>query len=151
MKKKRKARDKREGLTFSERKRLTRLKRNLAGQGMAQEKPDTARSSLGLTDRTCQVTHGFYTRMVEFHDINYDLLETDDQRYILEEYSRLINYFDPSVKFGLFLFNRHVSEKELADRFEIPPQEDSFNDIREEYAAMLKRQAAKGNKIYYTI
>lgn len=149
MKKKRKAHGKREGLTFSERKRLARLKRSLAGQGKAQERQDTAQKTITFEkmyrDGTCQVTHGFYTRMVEFHDINYDLLETDDQRYILEEYSRLINYFDPSVKFGLFLFNRHVSEKELADRFEIPPQEDSFNDIRKEYAAMLKRQAAKGN------
>lgn len=61
MKKKRKARDKREGLTFSARKRLTRLKRNLAGQGMAQEKPDTAQKTITFEkmyrDGTCQVTH----------------------------------------------------------------------------------------------
>lgn len=146
MKKKRKAQDKREGLTFSERRRLAGLKRSLAGK--EQEKLDTAQKTITFEkmyrDGTCQVTRGYYTRMVGFYDINYDLLETDDQRYILEEYSRLINYFDPSVRFGIFLFNRRVSGKELAERFEIPPQEDSFNGIREEYAAMLKRQAAKG-------
>ena len=44
--------------------------------------------------------------MVEFFDINYDLLEVEDQADILEEYSKLINYFDPSIRFQLFLFNR---------------------------------------------
>lgn len=137
------------GLTFSEKKRLSELRRTLAGQSRQQAKPDTAQKTITFErmyrDGTCQVTHTFYTRMVEFHDINYDLLEIEDQGYVLEEYSRLINYFDPSIRFQLFLFNRHVSEKELADRFEIPPQDDVFNDIRDEYAAMLGRQSAKGN------
>lgn len=46
MKKKRKAHDKREGLTFSERKRLASLKRSLAGQGKAQERQDTAQKTI---------------------------------------------------------------------------------------------------------
>ena len=96
-------------------------------------------------DGICQVTPTYYTKMVEFYDINYDLLEIDDQGDILEEYSKLINYFDPSIKFELFLFNRQVNEQTLVEQFDIPLQEDGFNDIREEYTAMLKKQAAKGN------
>ena len=57
----------------------------------------------------------------------------------------LINYFDPSVKFELVLFNRQVNEQMLTEQFDIPWQEDDFNDIREEYTEMLKKQAAKGN------
>ena len=38
-------------------------------------------------DGICQVTSGFYTKMVEFYDINYDLLEIEDKGEILEEYS----------------------------------------------------------------
>ena len=83
--------------------------------------------------------------MVEFYDINYDLLEIEDQGDILEEYSKLINYFDPSIKFELFLFNRQVSVQVLADQFDIPLQDDDFDDIREEYTQMLKHQSAKGN------
>ncbi len=83
--------------------------------------------------------------MVEFYDINYDLLEIEDKGEILEEYSRLINYFDPSIKFELFLFNRQVNEQTLIDQFDIPLQADDFDDIREEYTQMLKKQAAKGN------
>ena len=33
----------------------------------------------------------------------------------------------------------------LTEQFDIPWQEDDFNDIREEYTEMLKKQAAKGN------
>ena len=96
-------------------------------------------------DGICQVTSDFYTKMVEFYDINYDLLEIEDQGEILEEYSKLINYFDPSVRFELVLFNRQVNEQMLTEQFDIPWQEDDFNDIREEYTEMLKKQAAKGN------
>ena len=46
-------------------------------------------------DGICQVTDTYFTKMVEFFDINYDLLEVEDQADILEEYSKLINYFDP--------------------------------------------------------
>ena len=66
----------------------------------------------------------------------------------LNDYSatyKLINYFDPSVKFELVLFNRQVNEQMLTEQFDIPWQEDDFNDIREEYTEMLKKQAAKGN------
>ena len=83
--------------------------------------------------------------MVEFFDINYSLLEVDERADILAQYSKLINYFDPSVRFELVLFNRQVNEQMLTEQFDIPWQEDDFNDIREEYTEMLKKQAAKGN------
>ena len=84
-------------------------------------------------DGICQVADSYYTKMVEFYDINYDLLEVEEQADILEEYSKLINYFDPSIKFQLFLFNRQVSEQALAEQFDISLQGDAFDDIRDEY------------------
>lgn len=137
------------GLSLMERKRLAELKRELAGKGGEQAKPTTAQKTITFDkmfrDGICQVTPKFYTKMVEFYDINYELLEVEDQADILEEYSKLINYFDPSIKFELFLFNRKVNEQAIADQFDIPLQGDEFDDIREEYAQMLKRQSAKGN------
>lgn len=98
------------GLTFSEKKRLAELRRVLAGNSKEQAKPDTAQKTITFKkmyrDGICQVADNYYTKMVEFYDINYDLLEVEDQADILEEYSKLINYFDPSIKFQLFLFNR---------------------------------------------
>ena len=86
-------------------------------------------------------------RWWNFFDINYSLLEVDEQADILAQYSKLINYFDPSVRFELVLFNRQVNEQMLTEQFDIPWQEDDFNDIREEYTEMLKKQAAKGNTV----
>lgn len=137
------------GLTFSEKRRLAELKGMLAGKGKKQAKPTTAQKTITFEkmyqDGICQVTSTYFTKMVEFYDINYDLLEIEDQGDILEEYSKFINYFAPSIRFQLFLFNRQVSEQVLADRFDIPQQGDGFDDIREEYAQMLKHQSAKGN------
>ena len=137
------------GLTFSEKRRLSELKRMIAGNSKKEAKPTTAQKTITFEkmyrDGICQVTHTYFTKMVEFYDINYDLLEIEDQGDILEEYSKLINYFDPSIRFELFLFNRQANEQVLADQFDIPLQGDAFDDIREEYTQMLKHQAAKGN------
>ena len=137
------------GLTFSEKRRLAELKGMLAGKGKKQAKPTTAQKTITFEkmyqDGICQVTPTYFTKMVEFYDINYDLLEIEDQGDILEEYSKFINYFDPSIKFQLFLFNRQVSEQVLAEQFDVSMQNDEFDDIREEYRQMLKHQSAKGN------
>ena len=137
------------GLSFSEKKRLMQLKHILSGKGKEKEKPTTAQKTITFEkmfrDGICQVSHCYYTKMVEFFDINYSLLEVDEQADILAQYSKLINYFDPSVRFELVLFNRQVNEQMLTEQFDIPWQEDDFNDIREEYTEMLKKQAAKGN------
>lgn len=137
------------GLSYSERKRLLHLRRTLVGRNWKQAIPDTAQKTITFEkmyrDGICQVTHNYFTKMVEFYDINYDLLEEDDQVDVLEEYSRLINYFAPSIRFQLFLFNRQVNEQVLASQFDNPLQEDGFDDIRSEYTQMLKHQAAKGN------
>ena len=134
-------------LTREERKCLADDKRKLSGKG--SKRPTTAQKTISFEkmyqDGICLVKPGFYTKMVEFFDINYDLLEDEDKYEILEDYSKFINYFDPSIPFEIFLFNRQVNEQMLAEQFQIPAQEDAFNEIREEYTHMLQKQAAKGN------
>ena len=136
------------GLTLQEKKRLEEGKRILSGNSREKKVPDTAQKTITFKkmyrDGICQVSGKFYTKMVEFFDINYELLEVEEQGDILEEYSKLINYFDSSIKFELFLFNRKVSMERMDRQFYIQPQEDDFNDIREEYGGMLKQQASKG-------
>ena len=136
------------GLSFQEKMQLRNLKKALNGKDKETKVPDTAQKTITFEkmyqDGICKVSANHYTKMVEFYDINYDLLEVEDQGVILEDYSKLINYFDPSIKFQLFLFNRQVSAKELARQLNIAKQGDEFDDIREEYAQMLKKQASKG-------
>ena len=128
--------------------KIKNLKKEMAGTDSKSKTPDTAQKTITFEkmykDGICKVSAYHYSKMVEFYDINYDLLEIEDQGTILEDYSKLINYFDPSVQFQLFLFNRRVSEEELAAQLDIPLQGDAFDDIREEYSQMLKKQSAKG-------
>ncbi len=137
------------GLNHKEKQRLKEIKHTLSGTKEKQRKPDTAQRTITFKrmfrDGICQITDDFYTKMVEFEDLNYFLLDEEEQGMILEEYSEFINYFDPSVKFSLFLFNRKVNEETLLERFETPLQKDGFDDFRTEYTEILKIQATKGN------
>ena len=136
-------------LSKDEKKKLYQLKLFDAGVSKEQLEINTAQKSIPFLkmyeEGICQVTDTFFCKIIEFQDINYELLEVEERGEVLEEYSKFINYFDPSIKFQLFFFNRKVSAKRLRERFEIPAQQDQFDDIREEFAEILKNQSAKGN------
>ena len=136
-------------LSKEEKKRLYKLKQLNEKVAKEQVEINTAQKSLPFVkmyeDGICQVTDTFFARIVEFEDINYELLEYEERTVLLEEYAKFINSFDPTTRFELFFFNRKVSEKKLKERFKIASQGDDFDDIREEFEEILKNQAAKGN------
>ncbi len=154
------------GLSFQEYKRLNFLKKELTNENKT-EKPTTAQQTIrfdkmyqdgiclivqpkggynsGLNLKGKKEYENFYTKMIEFYDVNYELLDVEEQAEMLGQYSNLINYFTPGVKVQIFLFNRKVPEEALTQAFEIPAQNDSHDDIREEFSNMLKKQNAKGN------
>jgi len=136
-------------LSREEKKKLIHLKELDAGVAKEQISVNTAQKSIPFKkmyeEGICQVTDTFFCKIIEFEDINYELLEVEERGEVLEEYSKFINYFDPSINFELFFFNRKVATKRLKERFEIPPEGDEFDDIRAEFAEILKDQSAKGN------
>ena len=135
------------GLSQEERRRLKTDRKML--EGHVGKTPESAQQTIPFKrmypDGICLVKDGYYTKMVEFFDINYDLLEDEEKRDILNEYGQFINYFDPSIHFQIFLFNRQINEQILEKQFTIPLQGDSFDEIREEYMKVLRKQASKGN------
>ena len=136
------------GLTLSEHLKLKRLRNELSGGGVSGRQISTQQTiafDKMYRDGICRVRGNYYTKMVEFYDLNYVLLDEEERADILGLYSQFINYFDPSTKFQIFLFNRHVNEKTLSAQFEIAAQADKFDDIREEFSGMLKNLSAKGN------
>ncbi len=136
------------GLTMSELNRKRQLERRLAGKDSKEKKEISTQQTIAFEnmyeDGICKVSKEYYTKMIEFSDQNYMLLDDEDRKAILSLYSQCINYFDPSVKFQIFLFNRKVSDETLEAQYEIAPQNDSFDDIREEFSDMLKTLSAKG-------
>ena len=137
------------GLNAEEKKRLFDLRKILAGKSREQKVPDTAQKTIPFirmyTDGICHVNKNFYTKMIEFTDINYNILAEEDQINIQEIYGEFLNYFDPTVRFQIFLFNREVNADTLMEQFNITSQGDDFDDCREEFAEMLKNVAANGN------
>lgn len=133
------------GLTFSEYKTLREDKEKL---NKKNTRPTTAQQTIQFEkmyrDGICLVGGKHYTKMLEFYDTNYALLDETDQAQMCSIYSKFINFFSPEHTFQLFLFNRRVPEEILIKQFEIPLQDDYFDDLREEFSNMLKKQSAKG-------
>ena len=96
-------------------------------------------------DGICRVTDTFYTKTVQFQDVNYQLCQNEDKTAIFEGWSDFLNYFDSSIHFQLSFLNLSASQDGFSRNIVIPLQPDGFDDVREEYSEMLQNQLAKGN------
>ena len=92
----------------------------------------------------CLTDDGQYNKTVRFYDINYQLALNEDKNAIFEGWCNFLNYFDSSIHVQLSFVNQHVDLSEFRRQIEIPDQPDEFNDIRREYAEMLRNQLSKG-------
>ena len=98
-----------------------------------------------MPDGICVVTNTYFTKTIQFHDINYQLSQNEDKTAIFEAWCDFLNFFDASVKFQLTFANLSVSKEVFTQSISIPPKGDEFDSIREEYAQMLQRQLERGN------
>lgn len=96
-------------------------------------------------DGICRVTDTFYTKTIEYQDINYQLSQNEDKTAIFEGWCDFLNYFDSSIQFQLSFLNLAASRSSFSKSITIPPQGDGFDHIRAEYTEMLQNQLAKGN------
>src|SRR5574344_10427 len=111
--------------------------------------PKTAQQSIPFDrmfpDGICRIGTDYYTKTVQFQDINYQLAQQEDKTEIFEEWCAFLNFFDSSVHFELSFMNMATD----ADRFEksiaISHKKDGFNDVRDEYSTMVLRQMEAGN------
>ena len=96
-------------------------------------------------DGICRVTDTFYTKTVQFQDINYQLSQNEDKTAIFEGWSDFLNYFDSSIRFQLSFLNLSASQDGFSRNIVIPMKQDGFDDVRQEYSDMLQNQLSKGN------
>ena len=117
--------------------------------GMKKDAPQTAQQSIPYKemyrDGICRVTDKFYTKTVQFFDINYQLAQADDKAQIFESYCDFLNYFDSTISVQLTFINQRANMQDFSKSIAIPPRGDEYDDIRREYADMLKSQLEKGN------
>ena len=96
-------------------------------------------------DGICRVEDGYYSKTIRFYDINYQLAQNEDKNAIFENWCDFLNYFDSTIHFQLSFINHHSNMTEYEDVIRIKKQNDSFDDLRMEFAQMLRNQLAKGN------
>lgn len=120
-----------------------------AQEKKAKEKRLSAQKSIPYRemakDGICRVQEKYYSKTIRFYDINYQLAQNEDKNAIFENWCDFLNYFDSTIHFQISFINHHSNMKEYESVIQIQPQNDAFDDVRMEYAQMLKNQLAKGN------
>ena len=96
-------------------------------------------------DGICRVTDSYYTKTIQFQDINYQLNQNEDKTAIFDGWCDFLNYFDSSIRFQLSFVNLSANKDSYMESIAIPPQADAFNTLRSEYTTMLQGQLARGN------
>ena len=124
---------------------VKKVNRNTSGGN--KEKKITAQQSIPYRemgkDGICRVEDGYYSKTIRFYDINYQLAQNEDKNAIFENWCDFLNYFDSTIHFQLSFINHHSNMAEYEDVIRIKKQNDSFDDLRMEFAQMLRNQLAK--------
>ena len=134
-------------LTRAEKKQLQELMAR--NQQNGKKGPHTAQDTIPYQrmwpDGICRVTDKYYTKTIQFQDINYQLAQNEDKNAIFEGWCDFLNYFDASVHLQLSCLNLTAGVETFEERIVIPDRDDGFDEIRQEYQEMLQNQMAKGN------
>ena len=96
--------------------------------------PQTAQQSIPFQrmfpDGICRVTDNYYTKTIQFQDINYQLAQQEDKTAIFDEWCSFLNFFDSSIHFELSFMNMSTDADSFEKSIRIPYRKDSFNPVR---------------------
>lgn len=93
----------------------------------------------------CRVEGKFYSKTIQFQDINYQLSQSEDKDAIFDGWCEFLNYFDASVRFQFSFVNSAANRDTYRDRIAIAPRGDADDSLRAEYSQMLQSQLERGN------
>ena len=96
-------------------------------------------------DGICRVGTDYYTKTVQFQDINYQLAQQEDKTEIFEEWCSFLNFFDSSINFQLSFENMATDVSDFEKSIAISHKNDGFDDVRDEYSEVLLHQMEAGN------
>ena len=135
-----------EGLTRDEQRAVREIVRNAQkNDGI----PRTAQQSIPFDrmfpDGICRVGLDYYTKTIQFQDINYQLAQQEDKTEIFEEWCSFLNFFDSSINFQLSFINTTTDVSAFEKSVAIEHKNDGFDDVRDEYSEVLLHQMAAGN------
>ena len=129
-------------LTRAEKQQLKALMAR--NQNKGRKGPHTAQDTIPYQrmwpDGICRVTDQYYTKTIQFQDINYQLAQNDDKTAIFEGWCDFLNYFDSSIHLQFSFLDLTAGSEAFEQSILIPDRDDGNNEIRHEYAEMLQNQ-----------
>ena len=132
-------------LTTAEKREIRHIMERARGDGKPHSAQDTLPFRQMYPDGLCKLDDTTWSRCIEFADVNYQLAQTDDQTAIFEALCDMYNAHDSSIGMEICLPCHHMNREDFVKRIEIASQQDDFDDLRELYTQMLRRQLKKGN------
>lgn len=102
-------------------------------------------------DGICKVNERFYTKIIQFGDINYQLAQDEDQENIFAKYCDFLNAFDDTVKIQFLFQNQTADIEDLQNYIDIPFKKDDYEEIRTEYSSILHSQLEKGTNGFINV
>ncbi len=103
-----------------------------------------------------QVRKNHFSKTYAFNDVTYTAADDETQQSIFFAYCDLLNSFDTTDDIQITLHNNVVNEREFKDLILLKPQNDGYDEYREEYNEMLLDKMQQGQngittKKYFTI
>ena len=132
-------------LTSTEKREIRRIMEQARGDGKPHSAQDTLPFRQIYPDGLCKLDDTTWSRCIEFADVNYQLAQPDDQTAIFEALCDMYNAHDSSIGMEITLPCHHMNREDFVKRIEIAAQGDDFDDLRELYTHMLRRQLEQGN------
>ena len=135
-----------EGLSKREQKEIKQIIKNAQkNDGTPRTAQQTIPFERMFPDGICRVGVDYYTKTIQFQDINYQLAQQEDKKEIFEEWCSFLNFFDSSVHFELSFMNFATEVGDFEKKIKIQHQDDRFNDVRDEYSGVLLKNMEAGN------
>ena len=88
-------------------------------------------------DGICRVEGKFYSKTIQFQDINYQLSQSEDKDAIFDGWCDFLNYFDAFVRFQFSFVNSAANRETYRDR--IGPV-DKITHSRDAYGILEEKQ-----------
>lgn len=97
-------------------------------------------------DGICMVKNDYYTKTLQFNDINYELAGDEEQEAIFNRYCRFLNQFESNIDIQFTFQNKVIDLKEFRKQIKLPEKKgesDKIKEYRQEYQEMLYSQFEK--------
>ncbi|OTP10255.1 hypothetical protein A5844_001954 [Enterococcus sp. 10A9_DIV0425] len=141
-----------EGNTEIEKKLFAKLlKKQKKKRGRQQRKSAPLKSAQSrlryskmFENGLCEIAQGYYSKSIQFSDVNYQIAQSEDQMNIFRAYCELLNSCDDHVHLSLTLLKKRIAMTEFEKQLFYEETGESQDQYRRELNGMLNQTIQEG-------